>query len=166
MKSICSLGIAGLPNLPWDFHRQNSRNFLFLHQITVSGFTMISSDAQSLQTFESKDQNNRSLFLSRGFFALRLYTASCCLRARIRNHATRLNHQKTIRLRDCTTKTTSKVFMPSAWSHGTRNSSDISRDGVIADHGDFHPLDYGLVGRYPRGPPTLKLQQAPLPLSP
>jgi hypothetical protein len=82
---------SGLPNLPWDFLRQNARNFLFLHLITVSGVTMISSDAQSLQTFESNDQNNRSLLRSLGFFVLRLYTVSCCLSARIRIHATRLN---------------------------------------------------------------------------
>jgi hypothetical protein len=39
-----TLGIDDLPNLPWDFRRQNSRNFLSLHRITVSGLTRISSD--------------------------------------------------------------------------------------------------------------------------
>jgi len=72
MKSMCSLGIAGLPDLPWDFLRQNSRNFLSLHRITVSGLTRISSDVQSLQVLDSNDQNSRSLFLSIGFFDLRL----------------------------------------------------------------------------------------------
>ena len=72
MNSICSLGIAGLPDLPWDFLRQNSRNFLFLHRITVSGLTRISSEGQSFQTLESNDQNSRSLFVNFGFFSLRL----------------------------------------------------------------------------------------------
>ncbi len=35
--------------------------------------------------WRASDQNSRSLFLSLGFFALRLYTLSCCLSARIRN---------------------------------------------------------------------------------
>ena len=69
---MCSLGIAGLPDLPWDFLHQNSRNFLSLHRITVSGLTRISSDVQSIQIFDSNDQNSRSLFLSIGFFDLRL----------------------------------------------------------------------------------------------
>ena len=94
-QRLCPSGIAGLPNLPLDFLRQNSRNFLVLHRITVSGFTRTSSDAQPLQTLESNDQNNLSLLCSLGFFALRLYTASCCLRARIRTNATRLNHANT-----------------------------------------------------------------------
>ncbi len=114
MKSMCSLGIAGLPDLPWDFFRQNSRNFLFLHLITVSGFTRISSDAQSLQTFDSNDQNSRSLFLSLGFFSLRLYTASCYLSARIWTNAPRLNQAKTTRLSNSTTVNISRVFMPGA----------------------------------------------------
>ena len=58
MNAMCFPGMAGLPVLPWDLLRQNSRNFLFLHRITVSGFTMISSVAQSLQTFESSEREN------------------------------------------------------------------------------------------------------------
>ncbi len=72
MKSTCSLGIAGLPNLPCDLFLQNSRNFLFLHRITVSGLTRTILVAQPPQTLESNDQNSLSLFLSRDFFALRL----------------------------------------------------------------------------------------------
>jgi hypothetical protein len=68
---MCSLGIAGLPVLPWDFLRQNSRNFVFLHRITVSGLTRISSERQSFQILESNDQNRRSLFLNLGFPALK-----------------------------------------------------------------------------------------------
>ena len=68
MNAICSLGIAGLPVLPRDFLRQNSRNFFFLHRITVSGLTRFSSEVQSLQTFESNTQNSRSRFLNRGVF--------------------------------------------------------------------------------------------------
>jgi len=114
MKSKCSLGMAGLPDLPWDFPRQNSRNLLFLHRITVSGLTRINSDAQSLQIFESKDQNSRSPFLSIGFFDLRLYTATCCLSARSRIHAVLLNQAKTINKRNCTITIMSKIFMPGA----------------------------------------------------
>ena len=114
MKSMCSLGMAGLPDLPRDFPRQNSRNFLSLHRITVSGLTRINSDAQSLQIFESKDQNSRSPFLSTGFFDLRLYTANCCLSARIRIHATLLNQAKTTNVRNCATTIMSKIFMPGA----------------------------------------------------
>ena len=73
MKSMCSLGMAGLPGMFWDFFRQNSRNFLSRHRITDSGFTRISSDFQSFQIFESNDQNRRSPFLSIGFFNLRLF---------------------------------------------------------------------------------------------
>jgi hypothetical protein len=40
---MCSRGMAGLPDLPWDFRRQNSLNSLCLQRITVSGFIMISS---------------------------------------------------------------------------------------------------------------------------
>ena len=69
--------MAGLPGLPWDLRRQNSLNFLSLQRITVSGFTMISSDFQSLQTLEINDQNSRSPFLGIGLFDLRLYTVSC-----------------------------------------------------------------------------------------
>jgi len=72
MKSTRSLGIAGLPDLPWDLLHQNSRNFLSLHRITVSGLARISSDAQSLHILHSNDQNSRSLFLSIGLFDLRL----------------------------------------------------------------------------------------------
>jgi len=71
MKLMCSFAIAGLPDLPWDFLRQKSRNFLSLHRITVSGLTRISSDVQSLQIFDSNYQNSRSRFLSIGFFDLR-----------------------------------------------------------------------------------------------
>ncbi len=99
MKVMCSLEIGGLPDRPWNIVRQNSRNFLFRHRITVSGFTRTNSEIQSLQTFESNDQNSRSRFLSGGFFDLRLYPASCCRNTRIRNHATRLNHAKIARLR-------------------------------------------------------------------
>ena len=114
MNSMCSLGIAGLPVLPWDLLRQNSRNFFFLHRITVSGRTRISSEGQPLQILESNDQNRRSLFLNLGFFVLRLYTPSYCLRARIRNQATRLNHAKTNRFKACTTVNISRVFMTGA----------------------------------------------------
>lgn len=114
MKSMCSLGIAGLPGLFCDFRRQNSRNFLSRHRITVSGFTRINSDLQPLQIFESNDQNRRSLFLSKGFFKLRLYTASCCLSARIRIHVSLLNQAKTTKVRNCTNTIMSKIFMPRA----------------------------------------------------
>jgi hypothetical protein len=43
-----------------------------------------------------------------------LYTLSCCLRARIRTNATRLNHTKTTRLKACTTANTSRVFVTGA----------------------------------------------------
>jgi hypothetical protein len=79
---MCSFAIAGLPDLPWDFLHQKSRNFLSLHRITVSGLTRISSHVQSLQILDSNDQNSRSLFLSIGFFDMRLYTMSCCLSTR------------------------------------------------------------------------------------
>ena len=80
-----------------------------LHWSTVSDLTRTSADTQSLQILESNDQNNRYLFLSLGFFALRLYTVSCCPGLRIRAHtkwATRLNEAKTTRLRNCTTTIT------------------------------------------------------------
>src|SRR5512136_2360100 len=102
MKSMCSLGIAGLPDLPWDFLHQNWQNFLFRHRITVSGLTRISSDVQSPQIFESNSQNSLSLFLSSGFFDLCLYTASCWRNARIRIQATLSNQAKTTKVRDCT----------------------------------------------------------------
>jgi hypothetical protein len=121
----------------WDFLRQNSRNSLSLHRVTVSGLTRISSDLQSLQTFESNDQNRRSLFLSRGFFDLRLYTASCSRNARIRTQATRLRLAKTTRFRDCKTTIMSRIFMPAGWISGTRKSNEIGQDGVFADHGYF-----------------------------
>ncbi len=63
---------------------------------------------------ESNDQNRRSLVLNLGFFALRLYTPSCRLRARIRNNATRLNHAKATRLKACTTANISRVLMTGA----------------------------------------------------
>jgi len=69
-----------------------------LHRITVFGFTRIHSDLQSFQSLESNDQKRRSLFRSRGFFDLRLYTTSCCRNARIRTHAARFNHPKITRL--------------------------------------------------------------------
>ncbi len=69
---MCSLGMAGLPGLFWDFLRQNSQNFLSRHRITVSGFARINSDLQSLQILESNNQNSWSLFLSNGFLILRL----------------------------------------------------------------------------------------------
>ena len=130
---MCSLGIAGLPDLPWDFLRQNSRNFLSLHRTTVSGLTRISSDVQSLQILDSNDQNSRSLLLSIGFFDLRFYTVSCCLSTRIRSPATRLNHAKMTRLRDCTTAIMSRIFMPEACSSETHKSNEISWDGVFAE---------------------------------
>ncbi len=108
------LGIAGLPALPWDFLRQKSRNCLFLQRITVLGFTRISSDIQSRQSFEINDQYSRSLFLNLGFFALRLYTPSCCLSTKIRTNATRLNHTKKTKLKACMTANTSRVFMTGA----------------------------------------------------
>jgi hypothetical protein len=134
MKSVCSLGMAGLPDLPWDYRRQNSRNFLSLHRITVSGLTRISSDAQSLQIFESNDQNSLSLFLNIGFFDLRLSTMSCCLSTRIRSPASRLNHVKMTRLRDCTIRTASKMFVPEAWSPEPPKSNKISWNEVFAEH--------------------------------
>lgn len=67
---MCFLGMAGLPTL-FDCLRQNSRNFRFLHRITVSGRTRINSERQSFQTLEIKDQKSRSLSFSRGFLALR-----------------------------------------------------------------------------------------------
>ena len=72
MKSMCFLGMAGRPTLLCDFLHQNSRNFRFLHRITVSGLTRISSDRQSLHTLEMTNQNSRSLLFNLGFFALRL----------------------------------------------------------------------------------------------
>jgi hypothetical protein len=45
MNAMCSFGIAGLPDLLRDFHRQNSRNFCFLYRVTVSGLAKIKSDA-------------------------------------------------------------------------------------------------------------------------
>ena len=114
MNSMCSLGMAGLPGLFRDFFRQNSRNFLSRHRITVSGFTRINSDFQSFQTVERKDQNSRSLFLSKGFFDLRLYTASCCRDARIRTRAARCSHAKTAKFKDCRTIIMSRIFMPGA----------------------------------------------------
>ena len=134
MKSTCSLGIAGLPDLPWDFLCQNSRNFLSLHRITVSGLTRISSDVQSLQVLDSNDQNSRSLFLSIGFFDLRWYTLSCCLSARIRSTVTRLNQAKTTRLRNCPTTIGSNLFMPEVWISETQKSNHISGNGVFAQH--------------------------------
>ncbi len=76
MNAMCSLAIVGLPDFPCDFFRQNSRNFRFLHRITVSGFTKISSEAQSFQILDGSDQIRRSLFRSVGFLDLRLHTAS------------------------------------------------------------------------------------------
>ena len=46
---MCSLGIAGLPHLPWDFLHQYSRNFLFLHRITVSGLIRYRPEFRSCQ---------------------------------------------------------------------------------------------------------------------
>jgi hypothetical protein len=135
MKSMCSLAMAGLPDLPWDFPRQNSRNFQSLHRITVSGFTRISSDLQSRQIFETKDQNSLSLFLNIGFFDLRLSTVSCCRSTRIRSPATRLNHAQMTRLRDCAAMITSQIFMLEAWSPESRKSNKINLDGVFAEHG-------------------------------
>ncbi len=134
MKSMCSSGIAGLPGLFWDFLRKNSRNFLSLHRITVSGLTRINSDLQSLQILESNDQNSRSLFLSMGFFDLRLYTASCCRNARIRTQAARSSHAKIAKFRDCRNIIMSRIFMPAGWISGTRKSNKISQDGVFADN--------------------------------
>ena len=146
MKSMCSLGIAGLPDLPWDFLRQNSRNFLSLHRTTVSGLTRISSDVQSLQILDSNDQNSRSLLLSIGFFDLGFYTVSCCLSTRIRSPATRLNHAKMTRLRDCTTAIMSRIFMPEACSSETHKSNEISWDGVFAEHGTRMPAAWNPSG--------------------
>ena len=71
-------------------------------------------DFQSLQTLEINDQNNRSLFLSMGFFDLRLYTVSCYRRVRIRSPAVRLNHATTTKLRDCMTVINNNVFIAEA----------------------------------------------------
>ena len=88
---MCFLGMAGLPiGLP-DFLRQNSRNFRFLHRIPVSGLTRINSERQSCQTLETRHRKSRSRSFNRGFLALRLQTASCCLRTSIRRTATRWN---------------------------------------------------------------------------
>jgi len=100
MKSMCSLGIAVLPDLPCDFLHQKSRNFLSLHRITVSGLTRISSDVQSFQILDSNDQGSQPLFHSIGFVGLRMYTANCCLSTSTRSPATRLDHPKMTRLRD------------------------------------------------------------------
>jgi len=139
MKSMCSLGMAALPGLFWDFFRQNSRNFLSRHRITVSGFTRINSDLQSLQIFESSDQNRRLLFLSQGFFHLRLYTASYCRSARIRTQAARSSHAKTAKFRDCRTIIMSRICMPAEWISRTRKSNKISQDGVFAEHDQQSP---------------------------
>ena len=64
--------MVGLPIVLPDFFRQNSRNFRFLHRITVSGRTRINSERQSFHTLEMPNQNSRSLFFNLGFFALRL----------------------------------------------------------------------------------------------
>jgi len=74
--SICSLGMEGLPGMFRDFFRQNSWNFSRAIE-SHSPFHKDQLDFQSFQIFESKDQNSRSRFLGIGFFALRLYTASC-----------------------------------------------------------------------------------------
>ena len=72
MNSICLLGMVGLPGFCCDFLRQHSRNFLFLHRITVSGLTRINSERQSFQALEMRNQNSRSRLFNLGFFALRL----------------------------------------------------------------------------------------------
>jgi hypothetical protein len=135
MKSMCSLGIAGLPDLPCDFLHQKSRDFLSHHRVTVSDLTRISSDVQSLQILDSNDQNSQSLSLSIGFFGLRMYTAICWRSESIRSPATRLKHPKMTRLRDCKTAIMSRIFMPEAWSPETHKSNEISWDGVFAEHG-------------------------------
>jgi hypothetical protein len=97
----------------------------------------ISSDLQSLQILDTKNQNSLSLFFSIAFFDLRLYTVSCGLSKRIRSPATRMSHAKMTRLRDCTTMITSKIFMPEAWSPESQKSNEISWDGVFAEHGQI-----------------------------
>jgi hypothetical protein len=40
---------------PRDLLRQNSRNFLFLHRVTVSGLTRMNSEDRSFQILDSND---------------------------------------------------------------------------------------------------------------
>ena len=63
---MCFLGMAGLPIVLPDFFRQNSRNFRFLHRITVPGLTRTNSERQSFQTLETRDQKSRSRSFNRG----------------------------------------------------------------------------------------------------
>jgi hypothetical protein len=128
---------CGLPGLPLDFIRQKSRNFFFLHRITLSGLMRISLDVQFLQSLDSNNQKSRFSFFDTGFLEFRLYMLSCCLDARIRIHTSLLNHVKASRLRDCMTNTTSMIFMSKVWSHKTPKSNKISRDGVFAEQGGF-----------------------------
>jgi hypothetical protein len=84
---------------------------------------------------DSNDQDSQPLFHSIGCVGLRMYTADCCLSTSTRSPATRLDHPKMTRLRDCTTAIMSGIFMPEAWSPGTHKSDEISWDGVFAEHG-------------------------------
>jgi hypothetical protein len=109
------------PGVVLKIHRrvQSSPNFLSLHQITASGLTRIGFDVQFLQSFESNNQNSRSLFHSIGLFDFRLYMLGCCLSARIRIHPSPSNHMKASKLSDYTTTTMSRSFMSKAWSPKT-----------------------------------------------
>jgi hypothetical protein len=54
----------------------------------------------------------------------------------IRSPATRWNHAKTTRLRDCTIATKISIFIAEAWISGSQKSNGISQDEVFADHGE------------------------------
>ena len=73
-----------------------------------------------------------------GSFSLTMKPTTITRRAgrqRIRNAATRLNHAKLTRWKNCTTMITGKIFMLEAWNPESNKCNGISWDGVLAAHG-------------------------------
>jgi hypothetical protein len=135
MKSVCSFAIAGLPDMPWDFLRQNSRNFLSLRRITVSGLTRISSGVQSLQILERNDQNSRSLFLSTGLFRLAPVHGELLSEHEDPQRCNPIELREDDRIERLYDRHHERIFMPEGWSPETPKFSEISWDGVFAEHG-------------------------------